>query len=160
MYRNDRIRAALLWCGGVIAIGACLALIAFFVHLLLLRTSYRATCMEINDVILSVPSSECSIGRGDTSCPADDFILDYYDQFLLSYGTLVFNRRSVPATEDTIRLDIGDSQLLITGLEENAVNLRWIHHGTEQSYTVRAEVTTFTQLNAYYSNLLRRAPEG
>ena len=159
MYRNDRIRSALLWCGGVIAVGACIALIAFFLHILILRTSYRATCMEVNDVILSVPVSECSIGRGDTSCPVDQGVLDYYDQFLLSYGTLVFNRRSAPATEDTIRLDLGDSQLLVTGLEENAVNLRWIHNGTEQSYTVRAEVTTFTQLNAYYSSLLRHASE-
>ena len=158
MYRRDRIHTALLWGGGILAIGACIALIVFFVHILLLRNSYRAACLEINDAILSTPTAQCTISRGDTSCPADAATLNYYDSFLLADGVTVFNKKSEPATDKTIVLDIGGRQLLFTGTDQNtAVNLRWITDSGEKSYTVRADITSFAQLNAYYTNLLHRS---
>lgn len=160
MYRKDRRYSALLYTGGAVAVGVCLAVIAFVVWSLALRTGYRAFCMEINDAILSTPAKQCSVLRDGQACPVDSADLDYFDRFLLDSGTLVFNRRSIPPDERTITLDLGDRQLLFTGTDDNtAVNLRWITPEGERSYTVRAATVTFAQLNAYYVNLSKRSQD-
>lgn len=158
MYRSERRRSAALYLGAGIAVAVSLALIAFFVHALVLRNSYRAMCLEINDAILTAPADRCTIARGGDEYPIDRAGLDFFDRFLLEDGTAPFRRGAEPAAERTITLDLNGKQLLLTGTEQDtAVNLRWITPEGEQSYTVRTGGVSFSQLSAYYTRLSHRA---
>ena len=158
MYRREKRRAAALYLGGGAAIVVCLGVVALLIWSMAMRNSYRAMCLEINDVILSTPTERCSIGRGGEEYPVTQAALDYYNRFLLEDGTMAISRRPVPATDRTITLTLGDARLLITGTDrDTAINLRWITDGGEQSYTVRGGDGSFAQLSAYYVNLSHRA---
>lgn len=157
MYKKDKIRTGLLWGFGALAVGICLAVIGLLVYSMVIRTAYRSLCMEINDAILAVSVEECSVGRNGETFPASAELLNYYDRFLLSEGTTAFNRRVIPADERTIVLAIGDNTLFLSGTDNNtAVNVCWVTADKTQSYTVRTESTTFSQLASYYVNYKNR----
>lgn len=157
MYKADKKRAAVLWSCGVAAVGACLALIIFFVYTLVLRTSYRAFCLEINDAILHTDIAACTVGRGDEVLPADKAILDYYDEFLLDEGTLVFARKGSEPTERSIILTLGENTLVFTPVDNGtAVCLRWTAPDGTDTYTVRTGYISFAQLSACYTNYRNR----
>ena len=119
-YKRDRRRTAILYACGIVAIGSCLALIVFFVHTLLLRTQYRATCLEINDAILASSAEQNTIQRGDEVYPMPDYVLEYYNILLLEEDTLVRDRSSLPPTAKSIILHISDNSLTFTPVPDDA----------------------------------------
>ena len=141
----------------VLAFGAALSVIIFLIHTMVLRTSYRSAALEINDAILS--GSRMTISRGDETLPAGPDAVDYYNQFLLFNNTIVFSGKSIPATDKSILLQIGENELTFTGLEDgSAIAVRWKTAKGEKNYIVRSQIT-FTQLNSYYNNYKRKIGE-
>ena len=156
MYKNTRRITALLYIGGGIEFGTCLALIEIIIWALELRTEYRNFCFEINDVILASASEGRSISRGSASWPLDEKTLSYYEQNMLGRNTLVFNRKLAPLDDRSIILNLGPGQLCFTGQEDDsAINIRWETPDQIRSYTVRSSDVTFRQFSAYLSNYIR-----
>ena len=157
MYKRDRRRGAALFIAGGLALAVCLALIVFFVHILVLRTEYRAFCMEVNDAVLAARGTQMTVERGGESWPMSMAVLDYYNQNLMASKTIVFNRKSAEPDAKSITLRFSGSALTFTGQEDGTrINLRWESGGKTRSYTVRSEDITFMQYSAYLSNYIRK----
>ena len=157
MYKKDKAKAAAVYTCGMIAAGVCIALIAFFVYTLSLRTEYRKVCLEINDHILTSPASSNFVLKGGMTYPLSDQILEYYNMALLGDNTVVFNRKECEPTAKSIVLVISECTLTFTGLEDgSAVNVRWDTPEDSRSYTLRSSSVSFMQMSAYMNNYLRR----
>ena len=157
MYRRDRSKTILLYLGGALAVGAALLLIGFFVYPLALRTEYRAFALEVNDEILGCPAEEREIARGETRLPLSAFDLDYYDKILLDQGTAVVDRKVREPEKSSIALILGEKRLWFIRVDNTLVNLRWETPEGVRGYTVRCDLITFAQMNAYFTNLARAA---
>lgn len=145
---RKRSRAALILTYTIV-LGITLSVLIFFTYTLVLRTDYKSTALEINDAILS--GCNMTISRGEDTFPATQETADYYNRFLL-LQTDAFSRRSVPVTDKSIILRIGDNELSFTGLEDNsAIAVKWKTAADDKNYIVRSQIT-FLQLNAYFSN--------
>ena len=145
---RKRSRAALILTYTIV-IGITLSVLIFFTYTLVLRTDYKSTALEINDAILS--GCSMTISRGEDTFPATQETADYYNRFLL-LQTDAFSRRSVPVTDKSIILRIGDNELSFTGLEDNsAIAVKWKTAADDKNYIVRSQIT-FLQLSAYFSN--------
>ena len=145
---RKRSRAALILTYTIV-LGITLSVLIFFTYTLVLRTYYKSTALEINDAILS--GCNMTISRGEDTFPATQETADYYNRFLL-LQTDAFSRRSVPVTDKSIILRIGDNELSFTGLEDNsAIAVKWKTAADDKNYIVRSQIT-FLQLNAYFSN--------
>ena len=145
---RKRSRAALIMTYTIV-LGITLSVLIFFTYTLVLRTDYKSTALEINDAILS--GCNMTISRGEDTFPATQETADYYNRFLL-LQTDAFSRRSVPVTDKSIILRIGDNELSFTGLEDNsAIAVKWKTAADDKNYIVRSQIT-FLQLNAYFSN--------
>lgn len=157
MYKRDRRQGAALFIAGGLAILVCLALIAFFVHILALRTEYRAFCMEVNDAVLAARGTEMTVERGGESWPLNFETLDYYDRNLMAEKTVVFNRKSAEPNEKSITLRFSGAALTLTGQEDGSrINIRWEADGKTRSYTIRSESISFMQYSAFLSNYIRK----
>ena len=157
MYRRDRSKTILLYLGGALAVGAALLLIGFFVYTLALRTEYRAFALEVNDEILGCPAADREIARGETRLPLSAFYLDYYDKILLDQGTAVVDRKVREPEKSSIALILGEKRLWFIRVDNTLVNLRWETPEGVRGYTVRCDLITFAQMNAYFTNLARAA---
>ena len=145
---RKRSRAALILTYTIV-LGITLSVLIFFTYTLVLRTDYKSTALEINDAILS--GCNMTISRGEDTFPATQETADYYNRFLL-LQTDAFSRRSVPVTDKSIILRIGDNELSFTGLEDNsAIAVKWKTAADDKNYIVRSQIT-FLQLSAYFSN--------
>ena len=145
---RKRSRAALILTYTIV-LGITLSVLIFFTYTLVLRTDYKSTALEINDAILS--GCNMTISRGEDTFPATQETADYYNRFVL-LQTDAFSRRSVPVTDKSIILRIGDNELSFTGLEDNsAIAVKWKTAADDKNYIVRSQIT-FLQLNAYFSN--------
>ena len=145
---RKRSRAALILTYTIV-LGITLSVLIFFTYTLVLRTYYKSTALEINDAILS--GCNMTISRGEDTFPATQETADYYNRFLL-LQTDAFSRRSVPVTDKSIILRIGDNELSFTGLEDNsAIAVKWKTAADDKNYIVRSQIT-FLQLSAYFSN--------
>ena len=150
-----RKKSALFIIASVIAFAAAAAVIGFLVYTLILRTNFRADAMEINNTFLKKGMVTVSRGEESFQFPAEE--LEYYDKFLLDRNTVVFSRRSVPETKDTIVLDFSKESLSFTGLEDgSAIALCRKTPDQEKHYIVRSSIS-FMQLSAYYTNCRRKA---
>lgn len=145
-----------LWAVAVIAIVSAVAVIIFFAWTLNLRTDYKETCQEINDV-LRVHQEDSYIGQGDTKVLADSAVVNWYDIFLLDANTSVYSRKEAETDEKTIYLQSGECTLSFTGYEDgSSIQVLWITPEERKAFRVRS-LTTFYQLEAYYKNYLRKA---
>ena len=104
---RKRSRAALILTYTIV-LGITLSVLIFFTYTLVLRTDYKSTALEINDAILS--GCNMTISRGEDTFPATQETADYYNRFLL-LQTDAFSRRSVPVTDKSIILRIGDREI-------------------------------------------------
>ena len=137
-----------------LAHGIALSMIVFFTYILLLRTNYKNTALEINDAILT--NRNVTISCGDDTCPASHEVVEYYNKFLLFRNTVVFSKKTVPVTSESIVLGIGDNELSFTGLEDgSAIAIKWKTAEDDKNYIVRSQMT-FMQLKAYYNNYKRK----
>jgi hypothetical protein len=159
MYLKYKIKTVLLYVCGFIAVGACVALIAWFVSILRLRTEYRAFCLEVNDVILATPAKERSIQQGDKELPLSMEALDYYNMLLLDSNVVVISREDAEPTDSSIRIILGDKSLIFTNVEKDGslIALRWETPEGTRSYFVRSGQVSFMSMSAYFKNLARRA---
>ena len=146
-------RRTLLLCAGL-AILVSLAVIAFFVWGLQLRTGYRAMCLEINDAVLATPPDKAIISRDGGEWPADESMVDYLNQFLLRVKT-PFSRRETPENEQSIVLSLQGGRLSYTELPNDAIAIRWETPEDTKSYTVRSS-TAFRRLSAYVNSYLKQ----
>ncbi len=157
MYLKQKANAALLYLAGFLAVGICLALIVFFVHILVLRTEYRAVCLEINDVILQTSPDELSVSRGGETWPLDENTLEYYNIRLLDASTVVYSRKDGEEDARSIVIFLGSYRLSYTGIEDDsAIRIRWDGPSGHRSYLVRSDDVSFRQFSAYLSNYVRR----
>ena len=132
-------------------------LIAFVCYVLILRTDYKKTALEINEAFRTTPAESIIVVQGDTELPADAQLTDFYNKFLLYSKTVVFNRKKSETNENTITFKIKGKQLSLTGLEDgSAIAIHWEDSEKEAFYTVRAEMT-FQQLSAYFNNYKKKA---
>ncbi len=151
MYRKEKLGRAILFACAAAAILIGVALIVFFVHTVRLRNEFRMTRIRINEVMCASDLERCTLQCGDETLPLTQPSLTYYNMYLNSPYTLVYNRRRAPQTEQTITLRLQGGTLSLTGLEDGtAVNVCWESGGKTLSYTVRNEAQTFTQLTAYF----------
>lgn len=159
-FRRDARSTALLFGFGGLALAIALALIAFFVWTLALRTEYRAFCLEVNSVILATPAGDRRIVQGELELPLSAADLDYYDKMLLDTGTAVLDRKRREPNAGSITLVLGENSLRITGVENTLIHLHWAGEGGERDYTVRSDLITYAQMNAYLKNMARRGSLG
>ena len=140
---------------GAAALLITLGVIIFFAYTLILRNDYRAAALNINEAVLA-GGDRITVSRGDTTLPADQRIVDYYNRFLLDGNTAVYSRIGAPLTDQSIRLSFPDgSALTFTGLEDgSAIALCWATSQGQKQYRVRSS-TTFMQLHAFFSNYQR-----
>ena len=157
MYKSYQRKTILLYLGGALAVGAALLLIGFFVYTLALRTEYRAFALEVNDAILTCPAQGREIARGETRLPLSAFDLDYYDKVLLDQGTAVLDRKALEPDKSSIVLILGEKRLWFIRVDNTLVNLRWETPEGVRGSTVRCDLITFAQMNAYFINLARAA---
>lgn len=146
-------KRTLLLCAGL-AILVSLAVIAFFVWGLQLRTGYKAMCLEINDAVLATAAEEARVSRGGEEWPADGELVDYLNQSLLREKQ-PFSRKEVPENDKSIILTLHGGRLSFTELPDGAIAIRWETPEGVQSYSVRSD-TGFRHCSAYLSNYLRR----
>ncbi len=157
MYKRDRRRGAALFIAGGLAIGVCVARIVSVAHILILRTEYRAFCMEVNEAVLAARGTQMTVERGGESWPLSFETLDYYDRNLMAEKTVVFNRKSAEPDAKSITLRFSGAALTLTGQEDGSrINIRWEAGGKTRSYTIRSESITFMQYSAYLSNYVRK----
>lgn len=148
--------AGIYICGGL-AMAAMVALIAFFVHILVLNTAYRAFCLDINDAVLASDPEYCTVEQYGEVFPADTALIDYYDRFLLGDGVTPFERKERPVSEGSITLRLNEGTLSLTEREDGtAIHLRWETPDGVRCFTVRSERVTFRQLDAYLQTYMRR----
>ena len=158
VYKKDRIRTVVLYVCGAVAVLSCVALIAFFIFTLHLRTEYRACCLEINDRILaSYAQEDRTIRMGNESCPMDGAVQDYYDRILLDAKTIVYNRRSFEPDDKCLILEFSGCRLIFRDLREGHwIGLRWETPEGTRCYSVASGDYTFMQMTAFFQNTLRR----
>ena len=89
-----------------------LGVIIFFAYTLILRNDYRAAALNINEAVLA-GGDRITVSRGDTTLPADQRIVDYYNRFLLDGNTAVYSRIGAPLTDQSIRLSFPDEVLAV-----------------------------------------------
>lgn len=139
----------------ILVIAAAVGVIAFFVYVLVLRTDYRETALEINEAMLA-SGSRATVSRGDTSLAASAELLDYYNRFFLEGQTLVYSRKSAEMTERTIVLEFGDYKVSFTGMEDGtSIGLHFDMPEGQKDFRVRSTIT-FMQLEAYFDNYVRK----
>lgn len=142
----------LLICAAALAMALGVGI--FFIYTLILRTEYKNAALEMNEPFKQYSSLTLRKGDEAFSVPTDQ--VEYYNMFLLDRNTVVFSKKQVPETEETITLDFGTQQLSFTGLEDgSAIAITWKTPSDEKHYIVRS-TTTFMQLNAYYTNCRRK----
>ena len=158
MYLKYKIKTVLLYVCGFIAVGACVALIAWFVSILRLRTEYKEFCLGVNDTILATPAKERFIRQGDKSYPLSMDTLDYYNMLLLDSSVTVISREDAEPTDSSIRILLGEDQLIFTNVEKDGslIALRWETPEGTRSYFVRSGQVSFMSMNAYFKNYARR----
>lgn len=145
----------LFWPICIIGFGVIAAIIIWFISVLMMRTEYKDTALEINDAFLAAGPEGTTVSQGDITLPATQSLIDYYDRFLLENTTIVFNKKPAEPDETSISLQCGDKTLRYTGLEDGtAINVCWITPEGEKYYTVRTQIT-FNQLNSYWKNYMR-----
>ena len=150
---RKRFPVFLLVC--VAAFAAVIAVSVFLIYTLMLRSSYKADALEINEAFCTHTAAVLS--RGDLSFQVKPTDIEYYDKFLLDRNTAVFSRKAVPETDDTIRIDFGSEKLSLTGIDDgSAIALCWNSRGKEKHYIVRSQITIF-QLNSAFENYHRKA---
>ena len=161
MYLKYKIKTVLLYVCGFIAVGACVALIAWFVSILRLRTEYREFCLGVNDTILATPAKERSIQQGDKRYPLSMNDLDYYNMLLLDRNVTVISREDAEPTDGSIRIILGDRSLIYTNMEKDGslIALRWETPEGTRSYFVRSGQVSFMSMSAYFKNIARRAEQ-
>ena len=159
MYKKAKVKTALLYTFGTLAVMIALGMIVFMVHTLRLRTEYRQFCLEVNDAVLASSMRQNTVSRGDETAPLSFTALNYYDQFLLDAGTLVYSRKSAEPTEKSIVISIKGGTLSFIPLDEETVCLRWDTSSGTSSYRVRAGYITFVDLNSYLTIYLQSLPK-
>lgn len=137
------------------AFAAAIAVSAFLIYTLMLRSSYKADALEINEAFRTHAAAVLS--RGDLSFQVKTSDIEYYDKLLLDTNTTVFSRKPIPETDDTIRIDFGSEKLSYTGIDDGtAIALRWNSTGKEKHYIVRSQMT-FSQLNTFFEIFHRKS---
>ena len=159
MYLKYKIKTVLLYLFGIIAVGAAVALIVWFVSILRLRTEYREFCLDVNEVILATPAKDRCIQQGDKSYPLSMSDLDYYNMLLLDRNVVVISREDAEPTDSSIRIILGDKSLIFTNVEKDGslIALRLETPEGTRSYFVRSGQVSFMSMSAYFKNLARRA---
>lgn len=148
-------RQKLFWPICIIGFGVIVAIVIWFISVLMMRTEYKDTALEINDAFLAAGPEGTTVSQGDITLPATQSLIDYYDRFLLEKSTIVFNKKQAEPDASSITLQCGDKTLRFTGLEDGtAINVCWITPEGEKYYTVRTQIT-FIQLNNYWKNYVR-----
>lgn len=161
MYKRDRRKGVALFIAAGTAITVCVALIGFMVWILVLRTEYRAFCMEINKAVLDARGTQMTVERGDETWPMDEQLLDYYNRNLLAEKTIVFSRRGAEPNAKTIHLHFSGTTLSLTGLEDGSrIAVSWKTSDGERSYSIRSTSVSFMQYSAYLSNYVRKLQSG
>ena len=136
-------------------VGCAFSLFVFFIYILVLRSDYKSTALEINSAILMANDITISCGD-DVPVSANISMIDYYDKFLLDRYTVVFGLKNIPVSADSIIICIGESKLSFTSLNDSTeIAIKWKTSNTEKNYIVRSQMSYF-QLKAYYNNLQRR----
>ena len=138
------------------AICAAVGVTIFFIWTLHIRTDYKDTALEIN-LVLKDYQDRALIGQGGEYLPATSQVVNWYDIFLLDENTGVYSRKEEPVNDKTIYLVCGENTLSFTGFEDgSAIQVVWDTPDTHKSFRVRS-LTTFRQLEAYYSNFRRKS---
>ena len=157
MYKKAKAHTALLYIFGTLAIGMCVALITFIVWILVLRTDYKKTCLEINDQIVMSPSDQNFVIRDGQTYPLSSEALNYYDEFLLDKKVIVYNRKAAEPDRNSIVMKINGRTLTFTGQDEGtSVNIRWETEAGVKNYSVRTGSISYTMLNSYMKNYIRK----
>ena len=121
----------------------------FLIYTLALRTDYKETAIQINDVILA-NQGRAVIRVGDKEAPADAGVTDYYNKFLLDKNTAVYSRKkAVPSDDTAIVLEFGQYSLSFEKLEDGSATLiTWNTPEKQKQFCVRSQLT-FRNLQAY-----------
>ena len=140
---------------GTIAGAAALSVGVFIIYTLMLRSSFKADALKINEAFRTHPV--VTMSKGDISFQHPTSDVEYYNMFLLDGNTTVFGRKRVPETDDTILLDFGQEKLSFTGMGDgSAIAVCWTAPGEEKHYIVRSQMT-FSQLNSFFTNCFHQA---
>ena len=135
---------------GAIAIAAAVSVGAFIIYTLMLRSSFKADALRINEAFRTHPV--VTMSKEDVSFQHQTSDIEYYNMFLLDGSTTVFSRKPIPETDDTILLDFGQEKLSFTGVGDgSAIAVCWTAPGEEKHYIVRSQIT-FSQLNSFFTN--------
>ena len=161
MYKKDKKRRSLLFFGGGLAFAICLALILFFIYILVLRTEYRAACLEINDTILATEPGEVTVERGGEQWPLSHDALEYFNMRLLEEQVIVYNRANKELTDESIIIHLGDSTLSFTGYEDGTcINIHWKTPRGLKTYSVRSSVVPFWKDSVYLTTYINSLKNG
>ena len=138
------------------ALIAAVGVMAFLIYTLVLRTEYKDTALQINDVIVA-NQGRAVLRIGEKEAPADDGVTDYYNMFLLNPNTAVYSRKKAAASDDTaIVLDFGRYSLSFEKLEDGSATLvTWNTPEKQKQFCVRSQIT-FMSLLAYGENLFNK----
>ena len=155
--KMQRVKSAAFMACCVTAVMMAAAVIIFVGYVLLLRTQFRKTALEINDKILAAPTGKVMLSQGENVFPVDKKTADYYNKFLMNRYTTVFSRKRSEPDDKTIKLILDESSLSFIGLEDgSAIALIWKTEEKTEYYKVRSQ-TTFQQLEAYFQNCRRKS---
>ena len=156
MKKAKRKTALLFICGGI-AIGMCVALIAFFAYILVLRTDYKETCLEINEKIVAASPDETFAVMNGEKYPLSSEALNYYDEILLDRKAVVFNRKGAEPDKNSIVLEFSGCTLTFTGQDDGtAFYLHWETPEEVKDYSVRSTNYTYTSMVSYLKSYIKR----
>jgi hypothetical protein len=129
---------------------------AFFIYTLTLRTDYKETARQINDVILA-NRGQAVFRIGETEVPAGTDLTDYYNMFLQDPFTIVYSRKKALPSDDTvIVLEFGQYSLSFEKLEDGSATLiTWITPEKQKQFCVRSQIS-FMMLRSYGENYVQK----
>ena len=155
MTREKTVRKRFLFLGCAVAVGMAIAFISFFIYILVLRTEYRATRLEINEAVLNANIGSASIERGGESWPLSRDVLEYYNKQILGDGMTVFNWKGAEPDENSISICLGEKTLCFTEAGDSSViYLSWCTPEIQKTYSIRGPAGSFRQASAYLSRYI------
>ncbi len=154
--KRNRAKDVGLYVAGGLAAAICLGCIAWFVNLLVMRTSFKSDRLELAGSFTKAYYDRAELQYGGETFAADRDALDYFLGFLTDNQTMVLRRGGREPDADTIYLYLPDTTLCLTP-DENGLDtcVFWELGGKSYRYTLRG-VVDFDYLARYLINVKNR----
>ncbi len=155
--KKENIKRGLFYGACVLPFAVCLAMIAWFASILVLRTHYKNDRLALASSFTRAYQDGARIGQGEEAFPVGEDTLDYYLDFLLHKDTTVIRASGEQPNARTVYLYLPDTTVAFTPAQNGMDTcVQWTRDGRTCCYMVNG-VYIFPHLEGYLVNIRNRA---